>query len=59
MFEILKFLKNLNMQRDISHSVVESETEGDYLLVRISLTEDDVKFYRGMQLMFAPVEDGS
>lgn len=61
MFEILKFLKGLNVQRHITHNVVESETDenGHYLLVRIPLTEDDVKFYRGMQLMFAPVEDES
>lgn len=61
MFEILKFLKDLNVRRYVTHEVIESETDenGHYLLVRIPLTADDVKFYRGMQLMFAPVEDES
>lgn len=59
MFEILKFLKDLNVRRYVTHSVVESDSDenGHYLLVRIPLTNDDVKFYRDMQAMFAPIEE--
>ena len=59
MFEILKFLKDLNVRRYVTHEVVESETDenGHYLLVRIPLTAEDVEFYKGMQALLAPVED--